>query len=212
MSSTLVPSPPHPSAGRSTLLEALEQPTEFRGRHIGPSAGDQAAMLAAIGAASLDELLDEIGVDAARWFMLQRSHDTTVDLDLDLARESTAENPVFYVQYAHARISSILDKSGGTVPLAPQSGPDLHPSERRLLRRIASFPAEVAEAAGRRAPHRLCTYSLVLAQELTAFYRDCRIIGAPEPEAQFRLALAVAARDTIATNLGLLGVSAPDVL
>jgi arginyl-tRNA synthetase len=162
---------------------------------------------------TLDELLDEIGVDAARWFMLQRSHDTTVDLDLDLARESTAENPVFYVQYAHARACSAIGNAGGSsaAPVAPE-GPELHQSERTLIGRIASFPDEIAEAAGRRAPHRICSYALVLAQEFTAFYRDCRIAGAPEQEQQFRLALADTAKDVIATSLGLLGVSAPERL
>jgi len=175
--------------------------------------GDRAQMSKRRGEfVTLDELLDEIGTDAARWFMLQRSHDTTVDLDLDLARGSTAENPVYYVQYAHARATSIIQKSGGEVPEVAAAGPQLDPAERRLIRRLASFPDEIAEAAARRAPHRICSYALVLAQEFTAFYRDCRIIGAPAEEHEFRLALAGAARDRIATCLGLLGVSAPDVL
>ena len=175
--------------------------------------GDRAQMSKRRGEfVTLDELLDEIGTDAARWFMLQRSHDTTVDLDLDLARGSTAENPVYYVQYAHARATSIIQKSGGEVPEVAAAGPQLDPAERRLIRRLASFPDEIAEASARRAPHRICSYALVLAQEFTAFYRDCRIIGAPAEEHEFRLALAGAARDRIATCLGLLGVSAPDVL
>ena len=175
--------------------------------------GDRAQMSKRRGEfVTLDDLLDEIGADAARWFMLQRSHDTTVDLDLDLAREDTAENPVFYVQYAHARISSIIEKAGGEVPAIADEGPELHPSERALIRRLASFPDELAEAAERRAPHRICAYALVLAQEFSAFYRDCRIIGAPEAEHHFRLALGEAARLRIAVCLGLLGVSAPDIL
>jgi len=175
--------------------------------------GDRASMSKRRGEfVTLDELLDEIGTDAARWFMLQRSHDTTVDLDLDVARSSTAENPVYYVQYAHARAASIIAKSGGEAPPFVPAGPDLDPAERRLIRRLVSFPDEIAEAAARRSPHRLCAYVLVLAQEFTAFYRDCRIIGAPDQEHQFRLALAAAARERIAVCLGLLGVSAPDVL
>ncbi len=175
--------------------------------------GDRAQMSKRRGEfVTLDELLDEIGPDAARWFMLQRSHDTTVDLDLDLAREDTAENPVFYVQYAHARIASIIEKAGGEVPTIKAEGPELHQSERALIRRLASFPDELAEAAERRAPHRICAYALILAQEFSAFYRDCRIIGAPPEEHEFRLALGEAARVRIAVCLGLLGVSAPDIL
>ena len=89
--------------------------------------------------------------------------------------------------------------------------PELEPAERSLIKRILSFPEEVAEAATRRAPHRITTYALELAQEFTAFYRDCRIVEAEPPELEsFRLALAVTARSMIARALGLLGVSAPE--
>ncbi len=161
---------------------------------------------------TLDDLLDEIGVDAARWFMLQRSHDTMVDLDLDLARERSAENPVYYVQYAHARAASVIDKAGVGVPAIPSELAELHDSEKTLIRRLASWPEELAEAAERRAPHRICAFALVLAQEFTAFYRDCRIVGAPDNERDFRIALADAAKTQIATALTLLGVSAPNEL
>jgi arginyl-tRNA synthetase len=168
---------------------------------------------------TLDDLLDEIGVDAARFFLLQRSHDTTVDLDLDLARQQSSDNPVYYVQYAHARIASLRQKAGEARVEAALgaidggSGPDqaLDPAERALINKLVAFPGEVEEAAVRRAPHRLAVYALELAQEFTAFYRDCRVVGA-EPEAveSFRLALSVAAQRTIARALGLLGVTAPD--
>jgi arginyl-tRNA synthetase len=161
---------------------------------------------------TLDDLLDEIGVDAARWFMLQRSHDTMVDLDLDLARERSAENPVYYVQYAHARAVSVIDKAGVGVPAIPSDLAELHDSEKTLIRRLASWPDELAEAAERRAPHRICAFALVLAQEFTAFYRDCRILGAPDNERDFRIALADVAKTQIATALTLLGVSAPNEL
>jgi arginyl-tRNA synthetase len=167
---------------------------------------------------TLDELVAEIGVDAARWFLLARSHDTTIDLDLDLAREQSAENPVYYVQYAHARIASVLEKAGGErVQRALDAVADgavaagLEGAERALVKRLLAFPAEVADAAERRAPHRVATYALELAQDFTAFYRDCRVVGAQPPELEsFRIALAVAAKRTIATALGLLGVGAPD--
>jgi arginyl-tRNA synthetase len=168
---------------------------------------------------TLDELVEEIGVDAARWYLLARSHDTTVDLDLDLARSQSNENPVYYVQYAHARISSMLDKAGGERVEAamasvdtPPSSP-LHASERALVKQLLDFPGELDAAAARRAPHRIAAYALELAQGFTAFYRDCRVLGAESTEVESeRLALCVASRDTIARCLDLLGVSAPQAM
>jgi len=164
---------------------------------------------------TLEELIDEIGVDATRWFMLSRSADSTVDLDLTLAREQSAENPVYYVQYAHARIASVLAKAGtervAAALTAPRDGLALHPAERELVKKLLAFPAEAAEAAERRAPHRIAAYALETAQTFTAFYRDCRVVGA-EPAAleSFRLALCVATQHVIARALGLLGVTAPE--
>jgi arginyl-tRNA synthetase len=186
---------------------------------------------------TLEDLVSEVGVDAARWFLLSRSHDTTIDLDLDLARARSRENPVYYVQYAHARIVSVLALAGPArvaealedvmreVPTAGE-GPDagdgddesLHPSERALIKRLLAFPGEVSETAQRRAPHRITTYALELAQDYTAFYEACRIVGVagqaqpPTDHANvesLRLALSVAARRTIARCLDLLGVTAP---
>jgi arginyl-tRNA synthetase len=164
---------------------------------------------------TLDDLLQEIGVDAARWFLLSRSHDTTIDLDLDLAREQSSENPVYYVQYAHARIASMLAKAGAErvgegVKSVGERGEPLHQAERTLIKQLLAFPGEVREAAARRAPHRLAAYALELAQQFTAFYRDCRVVGAESQalESQ-RLALCVASRQTIARALDLLGVEAP---
>jgi arginyl-tRNA synthetase len=161
---------------------------------------------------TLDELVDQIGVDATRYFLLQRSHDSTIDLDLELARDESAENPVFYIQYAHARIASILRKAGAKAPEV-RGGLALDPAERELVKKLLAFPAEAAEAAERRAPHRIAVYALELAQTFTAFYRDCKVVGA-EPEAveAFRLALSVASKRTLARALGLLGVSAPETM
>ncbi len=164
----------------------------------------------------LDDLVAEITVDAARFFMLQRSHDTMVDLDIDLAREQSNENPVYYVQYAHARIASILKKAGAAsltaaLDAAPRHEGTLEPAERALVKKLLAFPGEVAEATQRRAPHRVAAYALELAQTFTAFYRDCQVVGAEGDGVEsLRLALCVAAKRTIARSLHLLGVSAPE--
>jgi arginyl-tRNA synthetase len=167
---------------------------------------------------TLDELIDDIGVDAARFYMLQRSHDTTLDLDLELAREQSQDNPVYYVQYAHARIASILRKAGDerveqalSKDLAA-SEEVLHPSARALVKRLLELPDEVTTAADRRAPHRMTAYAHEVAQAFSAFYRDCRVVGAAEEggDEDFRIALSVVAKRVIARSLDLLGVEAPE--
>jgi arginyl-tRNA synthetase len=163
---------------------------------------------------TLDELLDDIGVDATRWFMLWRSHETTVDLDLEVARSQSSENPVYYVQYAHARIASILRKAGDgeAAELAVPAGRlPLQESEKALVKRLLEFPDEVRTAAARRAPHRICAYSTAVAADFHAFYRDCQVVGAEgEGVEASRLALCLATKRTIAAALGLLGISAPE--
>ena len=166
---------------------------------------------------TLDELLDDIGVDATRWFMLWRSHETTVDLDLEVARSQSSENPVYYVQYAHARIASILrkaDEEGAAeprIPGVPAERPPLLESEKLLVKRLLEFPEEVRTAAARRAPHRICAYSTAVAADFHAFYRDCQVVGAEgEGVEASRLALCLATKRTIAAALGLLGISAPE--
>jgi arginyl-tRNA synthetase len=166
---------------------------------------------------SLDELLDDIGVDATRWFMLWRSHETTVDLDLELARSQSNENPVYYVQYAHARIASIIRKAGAAAEAAgagfdPEAvGAALEISERALIKRLLEFPEEVRESAARRAPHRVCAYSTAVAADFHAFYRDCQVLGAEgDGVERSRLALCLCTKRTISAALGLLGISAPE--
>ena len=165
---------------------------------------------------TLEELIGEIGVDATRFFMLQRSHDSTVDLDLDLAVRESPENPVYYVQYAHARCANILAKVGEervreALPLEPAPGLELQPAERELTSKLLAFPPMVAEAAERRAPHRIATYAHELGQALAAFYRDCPVRDAsPEELKSFRIGLTVATKRTLARSLDLLGVSAPE--
>ena len=166
---------------------------------------------------ALDDLLDDIGVDATRWFLLQRSHDTTLDLDLELARRQSQDNPVYYAQYAHARIASILRRAGqdrvarALAADVAHSSEHLHPSARALVKRLAAFGAEVREAAARRAPHRMTTYVTEVAQDFSAFYRDCKVVGAAEEggDEDLRIALSEATRRVIARSLDLLGVSAP---
>jgi len=164
---------------------------------------------------TLDDLVDDIGVDAARWFLLARSHDTSIDLDLELARSQSSDNPVYYVQYAHARIASVLRKAGdarvaealAAPALVPAAG--LHPSERALVRRLLDFPEEAREAADRRAPHRIAAYALEAAQLFSAFYRDCQVVGVPADEETLRLRLSVATLNVLARALDLLGIEAP---
>jgi arginyl-tRNA synthetase len=166
---------------------------------------------------SLDELIDDIGTDAARFLMLQRSHDTTVDLDLELARSQSQENPVYYVQYAHARIASILRKAGDEAVEGAVADPGAtlgaaaEPSERALVKRLLELPEEVRVAADLRAPHRLCAYAMATAADFHGFYRDCQVVGAEgEGVEAARLVVCVATMRVIARTLGLLGVSAPE--
>ena len=166
---------------------------------------------------TLDDLLDDVGVDATRFWMLQRSHDRTVDLDLALAKEESPENPVYYVQYAHARIVSMVGRlsedrvAGALVDGADWDGGALAPAERNLIKALVALPDEIEEAADRRAPHRIATYAHELAQVFTDFYRDCKVVGAePEATESFRIALSQTARQTIKLALQLLGVGAPD--
>src|SRR5829696_1788870 len=164
---------------------------------------------------TLLELIDEIGVDATRFFMLSRSADSTVDLDLTLAKEQSRENPVYYVQYAHARMSKILrDGGGGRVGEAleaPHAGLALEPAEREMIKKLLAFPALVEEAADRRAPHLVAVYALELAQTFTAYYRDCPILKVDDEALKsFRLATTVATQRVVARSLALLGVSAPE--
>jgi arginyl-tRNA synthetase len=155
----------------------------------------------------LRELVEKIGVDAARWYLVSRGHDQPIDIDVDLAKERTEKNPVYYVQYAHARIAGILRNAGdaGSDPEPPR---DLAPEERELVKRLAEFPEVVREATERRAPHAVPTYAIRVADDFHRFYHHHRVL---ESEQQaFRLALAVATKNVLARSLDLIGVEAPD--
>jgi arginyl-tRNA synthetase len=155
----------------------------------------------------LDELLDEVGVDAARWYLVSRGHDQTIEIDVDLAAEKSQKNPVYYVQYAHARIASILrNAAGAAVGSEPPAA--LAAEERDLVKRLAEFPELVAEATARRGPHAIPNYAIRVADDFHRFYHHHRVLGS-EAEA-FRLGLCSATKGVIARCLGLIGVEAPD--
>jgi arginyl-tRNA synthetase len=155
----------------------------------------------------LDDFIDEIGVDAARWYLVRSSHDQTIEIDVDLAAERSEKNPVYYVQYAHARIAGILRNAGDAQSSAELPG-ELAPEERDLVKRLAEFPDVVAEATERRGPHAIPTYAIRIADDFHRFYHHHRVL---ESEAQaFRLGLCQATQTVIATCLGLIGVDAPE--
>lgn len=161
---------------------------------------------------TLAELIQAVGVDAARFFLVMRSHDQTLDLDLGLARRQSQENPVYYVQYAHARIASILrnvpPETAAAVPDDPAAFAS--PYERALIKRLESFSWVVQDAAERRAPHRIAAYSQELAGDFHVFYKHCRVIGVSASLVSSRLALCLVSKRVIARCLDLLGVSAPE--
>jgi arginyl-tRNA synthetase len=155
----------------------------------------------------LDELLDEVGVDAARWYLVNRGPDQTIEIDVDLATERSRKNPVYYVQYAHARIAGILRNAGdaeiAATPVAP-----LAPEERELIKRLAEFPSVVAEAVEQRSPQTLPAYAIRVADDFHRFYHEHRVLESEQRT--FRLALARATQLVIARALDLIGVEAPE--
>jgi len=164
---------------------------------------------------TLSDLVEEVGVDAARFFFLMRRTDSHLDFDLSLAKMRTMANPVYYVQYGHARISSLLRHAGagGRGPeLLEGADPSLLDSdaERGVMKRIADFPELVAGAASAREPHRISGYLRELAADFHVFYERCRVVGEAPPLMHARLALSAAAGATLEAGLALLGVSAPE--
>ena len=164
---------------------------------------------------TVDDLIEAIGVDAARFLLVGRSHDTTLELDIDLAGQQSNQNPVYYVQYAHARISSILVNLGEVAPgPAGEALPALEVDvyEKSLVRALARFPGVLIAATETRSPHRVHTYLGELAGEFHAFYRNCRVLSDDSDVAAYRAGLCIATRTTLACGLGLLGVSAPEAM
>ena len=166
---------------------------------------------------TLDALIDEVGTDAARFTLLQFSNDSAVNFDIEVVKQQTMENPVYYVQYGHARIASILRKAESQgIALKAIVDVDLsvltHDSELDLLRALAEVPGKLATAAEQRAPHRLTHASQDLAAKFHRFYTECRVVSDDEALTQARLWLATGTKQVIANLLGLLGVSAPEVM
>jgi len=156
----------------------------------------------------LDEFLDEIGVDAARWYLVNRGPDQTIDIDVDLAAEKSQKNPVYYVQYAHARIAAILRSAADAGNDRPVEGSRLEEQERDLIKRLTEFPAVVRNATAKRGPQSIPAYAIEVADDFHRFYHECRVLGSEQE--QFRLTLCRATQTVIAQCLHLVGVDAPE--
>ncbi len=162
---------------------------------------------------TLDDLLAEVGPDAARWFFASRGVTSAIDFDIELAKKQSNENPVYYVQYAHARIASILRKAGeaGLTPATDVSGTLGDAPEGALARAVVRYPEVVADAVAAEETQGITAYATELATAFHAFYRDARVVDVAAPErSAARLALAQATQVTLASALALLGISAPD--
>ncbi|HZK17756.1 MAG TPA: arginine--tRNA ligase, partial [Clostridia bacterium] len=164
---------------------------------------------------TLEELVEEVGRDAARYFFVMRSADSHLDFDLDLAREQSNENPVFYVQYAHARICSIFrqyEETGKDLGATGELDLDLlkEEAEIALIRKLADFPEELAMAVETLGPNRIARYVHELAGLFHSFYNSHRVIVEDEELSRARLLLADATRTVLRNALGLLGVNAPE--
>ena len=166
---------------------------------------------------SMDELLDEVGTDAARYTLLTRSNDTPVDFDIEAVKRQSLDNPVYYVQYAHARIASLLryaEEQG--IPLQPldRVGPEelVQETELDLLRTLAELPEQIRLVANLRAPYRLTRYAEEVAAGFHRFYTECRVVTEDAGLTQARLHLSAATKQVIGNVLDLLGVSAPETM
>lgn len=161
---------------------------------------------------TLDELIEEVGKEAARFFFIMRSPDSALDFDLDLAKAESSDNPVYYVQYAHARICSILSVAGGETPKAADVELSLltEENERVLIRKLAEWPQEVADAARELAPYHLAYYAKELANAFHSFYNSCKVLTDDAALRDARLALVDCTRITLRNVLTLLGLSAPE--
>ena len=147
----------------------------------------------------LDDFIDEVGVDFARWFLVDRGHDQTIEIDIDLATEKSRKNPVYYVQYVHARINGIFREAPAAAEADPVPRLALRTEERELVKRLAEFPWVVRDATERRNPHAIPVYAIRLADDFHRFYHDHIVLASKGGEHEsFRLALIAATRDVVA--------------
>jgi arginyl-tRNA synthetase len=165
----------------------------------------------------LADLLEDVGPDAARFFFLMQSLDSHLDFDLELAKKRAAENPVYYVQYAHARICSILREAEERgVPAPPEDGTSLdrlgEADELALMRKLSDLPEEIREGATRYEPHRMTRYARELAAAFHSFYTNCRVLGDDADLTTARLALVQATCTVLRVVLRIIGVSAPETM
>ena len=156
----------------------------------------------------MDELLDKVGVDATRFFFLQKSSDTHLNFDLELAKEQSSKNPVFYVQYAHARICSILRKA----ELKEKGDLDklTHPAESNLIKQLIKFPEIIEDTARDYQVQRIPYYAIELANDFHRFYENCRVLGEDNEIVQSRVSLIKATQIILKNTLDLMGISAPE--
>jgi arginyl-tRNA synthetase len=157
----------------------------------------------------LDDFVDEVGIDAARWYLVSRGPDQAIDIDVDLAKEKTQKNPVYYAQYAHARVAGIL-RNAPNLPSTTVSPGEYEPAreEKELIKRLAEFPGVVEEAVERRGPHALPNYAIRVADDFHRFYHEHRVLGSDAEG--FRLGLVRATQTVIGLSLELIGVEAPE--
>jgi arginyl-tRNA synthetase len=156
----------------------------------------------------LEDFMDEVGVDAARWYLVNRGPDQGIEIDVDLAAERSVKNPVYYVQYAHARIAGILRNAAGAPSNSLLQGRVPEPEERDLIKRLAEFPGIAAEATERRGPQAIPNYAIRVADDFHRFYDRHRVLESEEQA--FRLGLCTATQSVIARCLDLVGVEAPE--
>ncbi|NTU63531.1 MAG: arginine--tRNA ligase, partial [Chloroflexi bacterium] len=167
-------------------------------------------------AVALHDVIDDVGADAIRFMLLTRTVDSKLLFDLSLAKEQSDKNPVYYVQYAHARIASILRKAAEALaavelPQVPDVQLLKHPAELALIRKMLELPVIIEQAVRDLAPHHLTYYAYDLASTFSAFYRDCKVVDADQPAlTAARLQLCRAAKITLARTLELMGMSAPE--
>lgn len=163
---------------------------------------------------TMEELINDVGVDAARWYFLNRHRDSHLEFDIELAKLQSDENPLYYVQYAHARIAGILrmaEESGVASSKQPDLSPLVHDAEKELIKKMAQKDALIALAAEKREPHHLTRYAYELARTFHGFYSECRVLDNPDVAlTKARLFLVAICKNVLAEILGLMGISAPE--